>query len=306
MKFSVIIPVYNKAETLLHSVESVLNQLFKDFEIIIINDGSTDNFFEIKDTLASCNKITIIEQPNSGVSAARNMGIMNATGEYICFLDADDIYLQNHLQVLKQLIDKYPMQSYYATSHFVEYSEVKRKDSSLVLINYSNDFLCDNLFFLLNKNGDGIIHTNSICIKKEAIISQNVLFEYGEKVGEDTDVWYRMALHYPIVISKEVTTVYRRAFSTATAKTSNTFDWKFARREQEIKSMEISAKVKKECLKLIDRYKMKCSRDYIKLNDKNNARKMLKKINYKTKKYYLSLILCWIPYKMTLWIIGNK
>ena len=91
MKFSVIIPIYNAEKVLKESIESVLRQSFQDFELILINDGSKDNSLEICTKYAQNNKrIKVINTPNGGVSRARNLGIDNAKGEYICFLDADD------------------------------------------------------------------------------------------------------------------------------------------------------------------------------------------------------------------------
>ena len=95
--FSVIIPLYNKEKYIKNTLKNVLKQTFKNFEIIIINDGSTDNSLK-EAQLVSDNRITIYTQKNSGVSDARNFGIKKARGEYIALLDADDIWNTNHLE----------------------------------------------------------------------------------------------------------------------------------------------------------------------------------------------------------------
>lgn len=305
MKFSVIIPVYNKADTLMQSVESVLRQFYDDFEIVIVDDGSTDGFCAIAEQLSANPKVRIIRQENAGVSVARNTGIKQAKGTFICFLDADDLYEANHLQELNRLIEKYPEQSYFATSHITSYPDGRCSGSSKWLTGFLEDFVCENLFLLLNKYADGIIHTNSMCIKKSVMLENNLFFEPGEKIGEDTDMWFRTALLQPIILSKKETTVYRREFSTATAATTNSMAWIFPRRMETIQKMDIPAPIKTECEKLVDRYKMTCSRDCLCRSDKKTAYRILKTVEHKTVKYYISVILCAVPLKLSQWLIAH-
>lgn len=106
MQFSIIVPVY-KAEKYIHScIESILTQQCKDFELLLIDDGSPDKSGEICDDYARADKrIRVFHQQNKGVSAARNTGLDNATGRYILFVDADDMLYPNALSVLKQKLD---------------------------------------------------------------------------------------------------------------------------------------------------------------------------------------------------------
>lgn len=93
---SVIMPAYNVANYIEKSINSVLQQSYTDFELVIVNDGSTDNTREIiLDCQAKDNRIRLVEQTNQGVSVARNTGIENAQGEYISFLDGDDLWHQD-------------------------------------------------------------------------------------------------------------------------------------------------------------------------------------------------------------------
>jgi hypothetical protein len=118
-------------------------------------------------------------------------------------------------------------------------------------------------------------------------------------------MWFRVALRTPLVLSPIPTTTYRREYSTATAKTSNSFTWIFARRIPEIQEMPISSSVKKACFKLIDRYKMTCSRDFLRSSDKRSARNVLKNVKYKTIKYWISWLLCLLPLKISKWLIAR-
>ena len=100
MKFSVIVPVYNTQEYLKRCIESVLNQTYKNYEIILINDGSTDNSLEILKKYESNSKVKIITQKNHGLSYTRNVGISHATGDYVILLDSDDFLEKDLFKVL--------------------------------------------------------------------------------------------------------------------------------------------------------------------------------------------------------------
>ncbi|MCD8295943.1 MAG: glycosyltransferase [Prevotella sp.] len=114
--FSVVIPLYNMADTIKRTINSALNQTCQDFEIIVVDDGSKDNSASIAQEIDD-NRITVIRQPNGGVSVARNNGMEHANGQFITFLDADDEYMPEHLETLKRLIDTYPDYNVYATSY---------------------------------------------------------------------------------------------------------------------------------------------------------------------------------------------
>lgn len=294
MKFSVVIPIFNKAKTIQDSINSILAQTYKNFEIIIVDDGSTDNLDE---KLCNFKMIKVIRQENSGVSVARNRGIKESTGDYICFLDADDIWYSDHLEVLHNLIKKYSEFNFYVTSHVLTINNNSCHSSHKLRKINKEEFVCYNLFELLNKNSDGILNTNSVCIKKSFIDSHKLYFEPNKKIGEDTDMWYRICLYTPCVITKKETTLYRREFSTATKKTSNTFNWVFAERLNKILGdNNIKPEIKKECILLIDRYKMKCTRDLIFLGNKKEALLFLKDVkNKKNIKFILTTILYILP-----------
>lgn len=109
MKISVIVPVYNVEAVLHYCLDSILNQVFDDFELILIDDGSSDNSGDICDKYAKSNRnVKSLHIPNSGVSKARNLGIEVAQGEYICFIDSDDCVSKDYLESLIQLKYKYP------------------------------------------------------------------------------------------------------------------------------------------------------------------------------------------------------
>ena len=107
MLFSVVIPLYNKRDYIKETIESVLLQTYTDFEIIVVNDSSTDDSLAIVQSFND-SRIRIYTKPNGGVSDTRNYGLKKALGEYICFLDADDLWTSEYLYNLHCIILKYP------------------------------------------------------------------------------------------------------------------------------------------------------------------------------------------------------
>ena len=115
--FSVVIPLYNKADYINKSIESVLNQSFVDFELIVVDDGSTDTSAEIAQSFLTDDH-KLIRQQNTGVSAARNTGVANARHELIAFLDADDWWEPDFLQEMKFLIESHPEAGLYSSNFY--------------------------------------------------------------------------------------------------------------------------------------------------------------------------------------------
>ena len=119
MKFSIVIPLYNKEKHVARAINSILNQTYQDFEIIIVDDGSTDfSYEEVKKI--NDPRIKIIRQKNLGVSSARNTGIKEAKNNYIGFLDADDKWKPDFLETIKKLIKDFPGAGAYATSYEIQ------------------------------------------------------------------------------------------------------------------------------------------------------------------------------------------
>ncbi len=117
--FSVIISLYNKAHTIERTLFSVLNQTFQKFEIIIVNDGSTDNGVEVINSCTSDSRVKIINQENQGVSSARNNGVANARYDYLAFLDGDDEWMPTYLEHVHKMINLYPNAGMYCTAGIV-------------------------------------------------------------------------------------------------------------------------------------------------------------------------------------------
>src|SRR5690554_5746847 len=138
-QLSIIIPIYNIEDYLPTCINSILNQEFDDYELLLINDGSTDNSGKICDQYAlKDNKIRVYHQKNAGVSAARNLGLEKATGEWICFVDRDDSIEQNSLSKMISKLHTNELDLLIARS-FVADSEISKKISERY--SFPNDFV---------------------------------------------------------------------------------------------------------------------------------------------------------------------
>lgn len=294
MKFSIILPVYNKANTIVQAIDSIYSQTCQDFEIIIINDGSTDNLLDVLNKYAK--PIKVISQENKGVSVARNRGVDSAVGEYVCFLDADDMWYPNHLEEILNMMNRFPEVGYFGTCHKSSFPDGTVIDGNTRINKLGDVIFVEDLIGFVNKYG-GVLNTNSVCVKRSIITDEKIYFEPGEKLGEDVDVWYRIALKHPIAISTKMTTLYRREYSTATVVTSNATDWCFAKRQQSIlNDIDITRNVKESYKAMCDRYYLTISREYCFNHSKKDAYKWMKKVSSKISiRYFVSLLLCVTP-----------
>ena len=213
--FSVIIPTYNRKELLKIAVESILRQTYQDFELIIVDDGSTDNTKNVAEeylesqshTLTGTSKVTkshvksiytnrytlnairYIYQPNQGPAAARNRGIKEAKGKFICFLDSDDRFLRQKLEVTYKYIKKYPQYKIFHTEE----------------IWYRNGRILSQKAY--HKKPDGYVFNNSLKICSISISTAAIKNEIFDRVGsfdenmpvcEDYDFWLKVSSLYPV------------------------------------------------------------------------------------------------------------
>lgn len=203
MKFSVIIPLYNKAPYVRKALETVCAQTYRDYEIIVINDGSTDNSAIIaEEYLNGVEGISykILSQPNAGVSAARNNGVAQASGDYIAFLDADDWWEPTYLERMAQLIEDYPEAGLYACN-YVYYKPGKTHVALNIPTGYIN--------YPKSYYESGAMPVTSItAIMPRAVFDEMGGFPLGIKLGEDFLLWAKMAMHYPVAFCEEPLAYY--------------------------------------------------------------------------------------------------
>ena len=181
--FSVVVPLYNKEKFIERTIKSILDQSYTDFELLLIDDASTDSSLKIASTLASA-KVKIIKHPtNRGLSATRNTGIQAATAQYIAFLDADDCWEPNYLETLAALISHYPEAQLYATNYLEIYSELVALRPKTKLESNDKNFLIADFFKSSLKQP--IYCPSSFCVNKvvfESIGLYNEQITYAEDV----------------------------------------------------------------------------------------------------------------------------
>jgi glycosyltransferase involved in cell wall biosynthesis len=212
--FSIIMPTYNRAYLIPKAIESVLNQTFDSWELIIVDDGSRDNTKEIVSSYKD-GRIIYIYQDNAERSTARNNGINHASGKFICFLDSDDYYLNNHLLGLYQLIQKYLE----AKAMFVT-DVIRNEMGNLITVEHE----------------DAGKHLNNICYiisAKESVIPARVAihreileknqFDPDLNVSEDADLWMRILAQFPLYQLNDATVVYHLHNFNSTNKIYNPY-----------------------------------------------------------------------------------
>lgn len=188
MRFSVVIPLFNKAPYIKKALESVIGQTFRDFELIVVDDGSTDDSLCVaRETLGSSSiKYRLIHQENSGVSTARNNGVAASHGDYICFLDADDWWAPSFLDRMDGFIEMYPDAGIYGTNYYIISRGRQRVALHIPATGYIN--YCDCYRKLQMP-----LTSISVAIPKE-VFRDTGGFKPHLRLGEDFDLWIRTAL----------------------------------------------------------------------------------------------------------------
>lgn len=206
LKISVVVPLYNKSNYIIETLESVFSQTYPAYEVIVVDDGSTDDGMARVNAIAHPS-VRLIHQSNAGVSAARNTGIQSAKGDVIAFLDADDRYLPNFLAAIAQLAQDFPSASVFGTA-FHRFS-----DNSLTQLTTSPNRahlsrgIVDS--FYTEWCRFSFIFTSSIAVRSEALAESDICFPEGELLGEDQDVWFRLAERYTVAFEPTVLSEYR-------------------------------------------------------------------------------------------------
>lgn len=203
---SIVIPLYNKEQSIASTLQTVLKQTYQDFEIVIVNDGSTDHSVG-KIAKVTDPRIRLIHQNNAGVSAARNRGIEEAKGEYIAFLDADDEWKSDYLITQYELTQKYPECSVFACNY--EFKDTQGKITSTIIRKLpfkGEDGILSNYFEIASCSHPPL-WTSAVMIKKNAIQFIGG-FPVGIKSGEDLLTWARLACKYSIAYTKISQAIY--------------------------------------------------------------------------------------------------
>lgn len=192
--FSIIIPLFNKAAYIEKAVQSVLDQTCRDFELIIVNDGSTDNSLEVVQQYDDA-RIRIIDQANAGVSTTRNNGVKEAKHELIAFLDADDWWAPTYLEEMLGMVEKYPDAGLWsARYYYVKYGQ-NRKAGIGLDDGFTDGYI--NYFKVYARTMWMPVYPPSVILTQK-IFNEFKGFKTELKLGEDFHLWARIALKYKI------------------------------------------------------------------------------------------------------------
>lgn len=204
-QFTVVIPLYNKAAEICATLDSVFAQRYTDFEVVVIDDGSTDQSAALVKAFSDP-RLRLVSQKNQGVGPARNRGVQESDSPYIAFLDADDYWYPDHLKNLSTLIQRFPEAKWMATAYEKAFttSLVKAVDTPLRLKENGWQGPVEDFFAMAKK--DAPAWTSAMCFSKEFF---ETLGGFNPEItmgaGEDTDLWIRAALTQPMYWVNSVT-----------------------------------------------------------------------------------------------------
>lgn len=218
---SIVIPLYNKSRSIVRTLDSVFSQTYRDFEVIVVNDGSTDNSVDCvvqwaQEHTIGCSVLSsmdicgddrtdvcamvVVNKPNAGVCSARNVGIQMAKAQYIAFLDADDLWKPNYLDTQVQMIKSYPNAKMWGT-HFVE----TNLDGTGVCYptglptNYQG--YVEDYFGMQNRISD-LFHSSAVVIDK-TVFEQVGYFDERIRYAEDNDMWFRIIATHQVAFCSD-------------------------------------------------------------------------------------------------------
>jgi glycosyltransferase involved in cell wall biosynthesis len=206
---SVVIPAYNAERTILETVASVLQQTFSDFELIVIDDGSRDRTVELLQSIKD-ERLKVFSYENGGLPVARNRGISRSNGEFITFVDADDLWTPDKLELQLAALQQHPEAgvAYSWTSCIDERGEL--------LFQYAPTFYEGNVYAQL-LIGDFIYSGSNTMIRRQAVESAGE-FDPTFKSCEDWDYWLRLAVRWPFVVVRKHQILYRRSSGAMSSK----------------------------------------------------------------------------------------
>lgn len=237
---SVIIPLYNKAGSIRRAIESVLAQTISDFELLVVDDGSTDGGAELA-AAATDVRVRIIKQPNAGVSAARNRGVSEARSDLVAFLDADDTWEPRFLEATLDAQSRYPV----AVAWFSDFLEVGPEKTVPTIGAWGKArVIRDYPDWFVRHRGNGLFSSSSL-VRKDALEACGG-FPEGVRNGEDTDTWFRLAWQGPVVYVGEALARYVAGVAGGlTAVTGPTFPCLCATIDRKLESGSLEGKARR-------------------------------------------------------------
>lgn len=202
--FSVIIPLYNKESYIEKTLNCVLNQSFSDFEVIIVDDGSTDGSVSIVKQIND-GRIRLFHQENQGVSVARNKGMELSESDYFCFLDADDEWENDFLETFYKTITKFSEYKVFSAAIKIE-TDNKVIPARYALKNHiEGNYYIENFFQASTLSS---ILWTSCAVFHKSVFHKSGIFDISIRSGQDMDLWIRIGVNYKIVFIRKILAKY--------------------------------------------------------------------------------------------------
>lgn len=204
--FSIVIPLYNKSQTISRCLNSIFNQSYDNFEVLIINDGSTDESIDIINNTFADDRLLIVNKDNAGVSSARNLGLLKAKYDFVAFIDADDTWEENYLENMFDVISRYPGAAMYGCRQNFIYPNGKVQASYFpnkekIMIFNEEEYFC-------YARKDIMFHASAIIVDKTILRNFNINFDTNLVKGEDLDFYFQIALCQTMVLYNDILTCY--------------------------------------------------------------------------------------------------
>lgn len=187
---TILIPTYNRADLILESLDSVFAQSYRDFEIVVVDDGSTDNTAEVLSPLAEQGLLRYFHQENKGEAAARNKGLLEARGEYVAFLDSDDLFEPEKLAIQIAYLQSHP------NVGLVHSGYIKFDNTGNNLGYRDPSWFSGNIYPQMLLYWTTLMAVDTVVIRKSALETVGS-FDETLRVGPDLDMWRRIARKHP-------------------------------------------------------------------------------------------------------------
>ena len=206
---SIVMPLYNKRDYVAQAVASCLGQTCLPLELIVVDDGSTDGGAELVHAIGHSG-VHVQQQQNAGVAAARNTGIELARGDFVCFVDADDVLLPHHLALISDLAQDFPQAAMLATKY-----KCLRRDGSTQVVEINKRLSKRGLIESFHREWSHgpFTFTSAIAARRRHLGRGQIEFPVGERWGEDQDVWFRLAEAGPVAYAPVESVLYRTEVS---------------------------------------------------------------------------------------------
>lgn len=198
MKFSVIVPLYNKVEYIGRTLASLDAQTYDDYEVIVVDDGSTDGSYGVaSNVVANHPQWSVVRQANAGVALARNKGVELSQGEFVCFLDADDWWEPTFLEEMNRLVTTYPEAGLYGTGFYLVKNGKRRVAPIGVEKGFQEGYI--NYCKVYARTLCMPISSSSVAMPRTVFLEFGG-FKSGISLGEDFDLWIRIALKQRVAL----------------------------------------------------------------------------------------------------------